>query len=95
MFIYMADFSAQEMVPYTYDQTKNVCLWKGKGNKLDHNMTTYIHGMEWDAKFLEALVSERMKPFIAKNYPSMQIGGMKRKLQFRASDSCKNMDENK
>ena len=68
---------AQEMVPETYDYTKLFGLWKGKGNKLDLNMTRYIHGKEWDAKFLEALVSERMKPLITKNCPRMQIGGMK------------------
>ena len=34
------------------------------GSKLDFNMTRYIYGKEWDAKFLEALVSERMKPYI-------------------------------
>ena len=76
MFIYMADFMAQEMVPETYDYTKLFGLWKGNGNKLDLNMTKYIHGKEWDAKFLEALVSERMKPFITKNCPHMQIGRM-------------------
>ena len=57
MFIYMADFMAQEMVPDTYDYTKLFGLWKGKGNKLDLNMTRYIHGKDWDAKFLEALVN--------------------------------------
>ena len=40
-------------------------------------MTSYKHGKEWDAKFLEPLVSERMKPFITKNCQSMQIGGIK------------------
>ena len=45
-----------ELVPETYNYTK---LWKGKESKLDLNMTRYIHGKEWDAKFLEALVSER------------------------------------
>ena len=73
-FIYKADFMTQEMVPDTYDYTKLFGLWKGKGNKLDLNMTMYIHGKEWDATFLEALVSERMKPFITKNCPNMQIG---------------------
>ena len=58
MFIYMADFMAQEMVPDTYDYTCCPCLCKGKSNKLDLNMTRYIHSKEWDAKFLEALVSE-------------------------------------
>ena len=77
MLIHMADFMSQEMVPDTYDYTKLVGLWKGKGSKLDLNMTRYIHGKDWDAKFLEALVSERMKPFIIKNCPLMQIGGMK------------------
>ena len=66
-----------EMVPDTHDYTKLFGLCKGKGSKLDLNMTRYIHGKEWDAKFLEALVSERMKPFITKNCPHMQIGGMK------------------
>ena len=47
-----------------------------KKTELDLNMTRYIHGKEWDAKFLEALVSERMKPLITKNCPEMQIGGM-------------------
>ena len=79
MYVYMADFMEQEMVPDTYDYTKLFGLWKGKGSKLDLNMTRYIHGKEWDAKFLEALVSERMKPYITKNCPLMQIGGMKRK----------------
>ena len=77
MCIYMADFMANETVPDKYDYTKLFGLWKGKGNKLDLNMTRYIHGKEWDAKFLEALVSETMKPLITKNCPEMQIGGMK------------------
>ena len=42
MFIYMGDFMAQEMVPDTYDYTKLFGLWKGKGIKLDLNMTRYI-----------------------------------------------------
>ena len=62
---------ANELVPDTYNYTKLFGLWKGKGHKLDLNMTRYIHGKEWDAKFLEALVSE--KPLITK----MQKGGMK------------------
>ena len=77
MFIYMGDFMAQEMVPDTYDYTKLFGLWKGKGSKLDLNMTRYIHGKEWDAKFPEGLVSERMKPYLTKNCTLMQIGGMK------------------
>ena len=77
MFIYMADFMAQEMVPDTCDYTKLSSLWRGKGNKLEFNMTRYIHRKELNAKFLEALDSERMKPLITKNCPSMQIGGMK------------------
>ena len=43
-----------ELVPDKYDYTKLFGLWKGKGSKLDLNMTRYIHGKEWDAKFLEA-----------------------------------------
>ena len=53
------------MVPDIYDYTKLFGLWKGKGSKLDQNMTRYIHGKEWDAKF------------ITKHCPNMQIGGMK------------------
>ena len=65
------------MVPDTPDYTKLFCLWKGKGNKLYLNMTRYMHGKEWDSKFLEALVSERMKTFITKNCPRIQIGGIR------------------
>ena len=43
---------AKKLVPDTYDYTKLFRLWKGKGNKLDLNMTRYIHDKEWDAKFL-------------------------------------------
>ena len=77
MFVYMSHFMNNELVPDTYDYTKLFGLWKGKGSKLDLNMTRYIHGKEWDAKFLEALVSERMKALITKHCPKMQIGGMK------------------
>ena len=77
MYIYMADFMDNELVPDTYNYTKLFRLWKGKGSKLDLNMTRYIHGKEWDAKFLEELVSERMKELITKLCPKMQIGGMK------------------
>ena len=55
-------------------------------------MTRYIHGKDWDVKFLEALVLERMKPFIIKNCPLMQIGGMKGNSS-SAHYICKNMDE--
>ena len=90
MHIYMADFMDNELVLDTYDYTELFGLWKGKGSKLDLNITRYIHGKEWDAKFLEALVSKRMKALITKNCPKIQIGGMKGN-----SYSCKNMDENK
>ena len=65
------------MVPDTHDYTKLFGLRKGKGSKLDLNITRYIHGKEWDSKFLETLVSERIKTYITKNRPLMQIGGMK------------------
>ena len=77
MYIYMSNLMNNELVPDTYDYTKLFGLWKGKGSKLDLNMTRYIHGKEWDAKFLEVLVSERMKGLITKHCPKMQIGGMK------------------
>ena len=77
MYIYMADFMDNELVPDTYDYTKLFGLWKGKGSKLDLNMTRYIHGKEWDAKFPEVLVSERMKELTRINCPKMEIGGMK------------------
>ena len=64
IFDYMADFIFNEMVPDTYDYTKLFGLWKGKGSKLDLNMMRYIHGKDWDARLLEALISERMKPLI-------------------------------
>ena len=67
MYVYMSKFMNNELVPDTYNYTKLFGLWKGKGSKLDLNMTRYIHGKEWDAKFLEALVSERMKALITKH----------------------------
>ena len=39
MYVYMADFMDNELVPDTYDYTKLFGLWKGKGSKLDLNMT--------------------------------------------------------
>ena len=50
MFTYMSRFMNNELVPDTYDYTTLFGLWKGKGSKLDLNMTRYIHGKEWDAK---------------------------------------------
>ena len=65
----MADFMDNELEPETYDYTTLFGPWKGKNSKLDLNMTRYIHGKEWDAKFLDALVSERMKALITKTAP--------------------------
>ena len=39
MFIDTGNFMAQEMVPNTYNYTKVFGLWKGKGSKLDLNVT--------------------------------------------------------
>ena len=77
MFRHMNKVGQDFLVPDTYDYSKLFGLWKGKGSKLNLNISRYIHGKEWDAEFLEAIVSERMKPFIIKNCPLMQIGGMK------------------
>ena len=55
-------------------------------------MQRYIHGKDWDAKLLEALVSERMKPAIIANCPKIQIN--QKQLQFRTPNGAKNMDEN-
>ena len=76
MFEYFADFILNEFVPETYDYTKLFGLWKQKGSEIDLNMMWYIHGKEWDAKLLEARISERMKPHINKNCPDIQIGGI-------------------
>ena len=44
LFIYMADFMAQEKVPNTYDYTKLFSLWKGKGSKLvSERIKPFIH----------------------------------------------------
>ena len=37
-------------------------------------MMRYIHGKDWDAKLLEALIAERMKPVIHAAIPEIQIG---------------------
>ena len=49
---------------------------KQKGSELDLNLMRYIHGKEWDAKLLEALISERMKPHINKHCPDIKIWGI-------------------
>ena len=77
MYIYMSHLMNNELVPDTYDYTTLFGLWKGKGSKLDLNMTRYIHGKEWDAKLLEALVSERMKKLITKHCPKCKQGERK------------------
>ena len=41
MYVYMSHFMNNELVPDTYDYTKLFGLWKGKGSKLDLNMTSY------------------------------------------------------
>ena len=66
MFKYYEPLINLELVPETYNYTKLFGLWKGKGSELDLNMMRFIHGKDWDAKLLEALVSERIKPFIIK-----------------------------
>ena len=49
----MSHFMNNELVPDTYDYTKNFGLWKGKGSKLDLNMMRYIHGKDWDANYFK------------------------------------------
>ena len=41
-------------------------------------MTIYIHGKDWDAKFLEALISERIKPYIIKKLSYNADRGIKK-----------------
>ena len=38
-------------------------------------MMRYIHGKDWDAKLLEALIAEKMKPSILVAVSDTQIGG--------------------
>ena len=45
-------------------------------NYVDINMIRYIHRKEWDAKLLEAQISERMKPSIIANYPKIRKEGI-------------------
>ena len=56
-------------------------------------MMIYIHGKDWDAKLLEALISERMKPSIIEK--TALEWGNSRQLQCRAFNSGKNMNESK
>ena len=75
MFKYYEPLINLEQVPETYNYTKLFGLWKGKGSELDLNMMRYIHGKDWDAKLLEALIAEKMKPKINAAIPDIQIGG--------------------
>ena len=76
----MSHLMNNELVPDTYDYTTLFGLWKGKGSKLDLNMTRYIHGKEWDAKFLEALVSEKKERAYNKTLPKNANRGNEGKL---------------
>ena len=49
-------------------------FWKQKGSQIDLNMLRYMHGKEWDAKLIEIIRPERMKPHINKDCPNIQIG---------------------
>ena len=71
-------FMSHKMVPDAYDYIKLFGLWEGKGSKFELNMTRYIHGKDFDAKFLESLVPERMKPFIIKKLPCNANRGNKK-----------------
>ena len=51
-------------------------FWKQKGSQIDLNMMRYIHGNEWNAKLIETIRSESMKPHINKDCPNIQIGGI-------------------
>ena len=75
MFKYYEPLVNNEQVPETYNYTKLFGLWKGKGSELDLNMMQYIHGKDQEAKMLEALVAECMKPKIHAAIPDIQIGG--------------------
>ena len=44
MFKYYAPIVNLEQVPDTYNYTKLLGLWKGKGSELDLNTMRYIHG---------------------------------------------------
>ena len=58
-------------------------------------MTRYINGKEWYVKLTDALVSERMKPFIIANCPKMEIGGIKNNSSSKQLIIVKKIDENK
>ena len=74
MFKYYKPLVNQEQVPETYNYTKlfGKC---SQCSELDLNMMRYIHPKDWDAKLLEALIAERMKPSIHAAIPEIQIGG--------------------
>ena len=75
MFKYYEPLINQECVPETSNYSKLYRVWKGKGSELDLNRIRYMHGKDWDAKMLEALEAERMKPKIHSAIPDEQIGG--------------------
>ena len=39
-------------------------------------MMRYIHSKEWDARLIDALITEHMKPNITEACPNIQIEGM-------------------
>ena len=75
MFKYYKPLINNEQVPDTYNYTQLFGLWKGKGSELDLNMMRYIHGNDWEAKLIEALMAGRIKQKINGAIPEIQIGG--------------------
>ena len=73
-FRYSRPLLNQEQVPETYNFTKLFSLWKSKASELNLNRMRYIHGKDWDAKLLEALIAERIKPNKAAAIPEIHIG---------------------
>ena len=71
-FQYTARIIRTEEVPDKFDITRLFPIWK----KIVLNTMRYIHSKEWDARLIDALITEHMKPNITQACPNIQIGGM-------------------
>ena len=76
IFSYLKQIVKKEEIPERFLDTKLTMIWKKKGSPLDLNNMRFIHGKEYRARVLEAVVVENMKKKIIEETPNIQIGGM-------------------
>merc|ERR1712026_596055 len=70
IFSYLKQIVKKEEIPKRFLDTKLTMIWKKKGSPLDLNNMRFIHGKEYRARVLEAVVVENMKKKIIEETPN-------------------------